>query len=53
MVSKIIKIVFGLVFIVLGIASIIYWWGDVLSLIRGGLGITLIMAGLVAFALLD
>lgn len=53
MVSKVIKITFGLVFIVLGIASIVYWWNDVLSLVRGGLGIALILAGLVALALLD
>ena len=53
MFSKILKIIIGLVLIALGIYLIWLWWGDVLALIRGGLGLTLILAGLIFFAILD
>ncbi len=51
MVSKIIKVILGLVFIALGAWTIALWWGDLLTLVRGGLGLVLILAGLIAFAL--
>ncbi len=53
MLSKIIKILIGIALIALGIWTIVIWWGDVLSLIRGGIGMGLILAGLIAFAVLD
>jgi hypothetical protein len=51
MVSKIIKVIIGLVLIALGAWTIYLWWGDLLALIRGGLGLVLILAGLIALAL--
>ena len=51
MVSKIIKVLLGLLFIVLGAWTISLWWGDLLALVRGGLGLALILLGLIAFAL--
>jgi len=51
--GKLIKILIGLALIGLGVFLIVIWWGDVLSLIRGGLGLALILAGLIAFAILD
>lgn len=53
MLGKLIKVLVGIVFIGLGIFTIVIWWGDVLALIRGGLGTALILAGLIAFAILD
>ncbi|MBN3033097.1 MAG: hypothetical protein JW873_03280 [Candidatus Saganbacteria bacterium] len=51
MVSKIIKVLVGLAFIVLGAWAMAVWWGDLLTLVRGGIGLALILAGLIAFAL--
>lgn len=51
MISKIVKVLIGLVLIALGAWTINLWWGDLLSLIRGGIGLILILAGLIAFAL--
>jgi len=51
--SKVIKIAIGIIFICLGCYTIFIWWNDVLALIRGGLGLALILAGLIAFAVID
>jgi hypothetical protein len=51
MVSKVIKLILGLVFIALGVWTIALWWSDLLALVRGGLGLVLILMGLIAFAL--
>ncbi len=51
MVSKIIKVVLGLIFILLGVWTITLWWNDLLTLVRGGIGLFLILVGLIAFAL--
>lgn len=53
MLGKAIKIIVGIVLICLGIYTIFIWWNDVLTLIRGGIGLILILAGLIAFAVLD
>jgi hypothetical protein len=51
MMGKIIKVIIGLVLVGLGAWTIYLWWADLLTLIRGGIGLVLIMAGLIAFAL--
>jgi hypothetical protein len=51
MTGKIIKVLVGLILIGLGALAIWVWWADLLSLIRGGLGLALILCGLIAFAL--
>jgi len=53
MLNKVIKVTLGLVFVALGIWTMVMWWSDVLALIRGGLGFAFILAGLVCFAVLD
>ncbi len=53
MLSKAIKIILGVAFIALGLFTIVLWWTDVLALIRGGIGLVLILAGLICFAILD
>lgn len=51
--GKILKIIIGIALILVGAYTIYLWWGDVLTLIRGGIGLAIILAGLIAFALLD
>jgi hypothetical protein len=51
MVSKLIKVILGLALIALGAWLVFIWWGDLLALVRGGLGLFLILCGLIAFAL--
>jgi len=51
MLGKVLKVLIGIVLIVLGAWTIYIWWADLLTLIRGGIGLFLILAGLVAFAL--
>ena len=48
---KFLKILLGIVFIGLGVWAIIAWWGDVLTLIKGGIGVLAILAGIVAIAI--
>jgi len=51
MVGKLLKVLIGLVLIGLGAWTIYMWWGDLLTLLRGGIGLVLILAGLITFAL--
>jgi len=51
MIGKVVKVFIGLVFIVLGASLVYLWWSDLLALVRGGLGLFLILCGLIAFAL--
>lgn len=51
MVGKIIKVLIGLLLIALGAWTIWIWQADLFTLIRGGAGLTLILCGLIAFAL--
>ena len=51
MLGKIIKVLIGIILVALGAWLVYLWWADLLTLIRGGLGIFLILAGLIAFAL--
>ena len=51
--SKLVKIIVGVLLIGLGIFTVAVWWNDFLALVRGGVGIMLIAAGLISFALLD
>jgi len=45
------KVVFGLVLLVLGVLAIAVWWQDLLTLIKGAIGIILILAGVVSLAI--
>jgi len=51
--GQIIKSILGMALILVGAYSVYLWWPDVLTLIRGGSGIVLILFGLIFFALLD
>jgi len=51
MISKVIKVLIGLLLLGLGAWAVWVWWADLLSLVRGGIGLGLILCGLIAFAL--
>ncbi|MCX5697055.1 MAG: hypothetical protein NTU54_03655 [Candidatus Omnitrophica bacterium] len=49
--STILKVLLGLVFLALGVLAIIRWWGDLLTLIKGGIGLFLLLAGVITLAI--
>lgn len=51
MFSTIFKVILGLVFLVLGIAAVIKWLPDLLMLIRGCIGLFLVLAGIITLAI--
>ena len=50
-ISTIFKVILGLVFLVLGVLAIIRWLPQLLSLIKGCIGLFLILAGLITLAI--
>jgi fatty acid desaturase len=50
-VSTIFKVILGLVFLALGLWAIIAWWGDLLLVIRGCIGLFLVLAAVITFAI--
>ena len=51
MLGKIIKVIIGLALIFLGAWTVYLWRSDLIILIKGGLGLFLILVGLIALAL--
>ena len=49
--STILKVVLGLVFLALGALAVIRWWGILLMLIKGCIGLFLILAGVITLAI--
>ncbi|MBU0630053.1 MAG: hypothetical protein KKC80_03940 [Candidatus Margulisbacteria bacterium] len=52
MVSKLIKALIGIILVLLGAWLVYLWQVDLLALIRGSLGLILVLFGLIAFALI-
>ena len=50
-ISTIFKVILGLVFFVLGVVAIIAWWADLLLVIRGCIGLFLVLAAIITFAI--
>jgi len=48
--STIFKVILGLVFLVLGVGAVIRWWGALLLVIKGCIGLFLILAGIITLA---
>jgi polyferredoxin len=44
--KKFVKMAIGTFILILGTTLILAWWGDVVSLFRGGIGIVLAIGGL-------
>ncbi len=49
--STIFKVILGLVFLALGVLAIMAWWKDLLLVIRGCIGLFLILAGVITLAI--
>lgn len=49
--SMIFKVILGLVFLLLGVLAIVAWWADLLGVIRGSIGLFLILAGVITLAI--
>ncbi len=49
--SAIFKVILGLVFLGLGAWAIYAWRGDLIILIKGGIGLFLLLAGLITLAI--
>ena len=50
-ISTIFKVILGLVLLILGIWAIIGWWVYVLMVIRGCIGLFLVLAAIITFAI--
>ena len=49
--STVFKVILGLVFLVLGIWAIVAWKHDLLTVIKGCIGLFLILAGVITLAI--
>ena len=49
--STFLKVVLGLVFLVLGVMAILKWWQFLLMIIKGCVGLFLILAGVITLAI--
>lgn len=49
--STLLKVLLGLVLLVLGILAIVRWWGALLLVIQGCIGLFLILAGVITLAI--
>lgn len=49
--SSLIKVILGIVLLVLGVAAVMSWFGDLLTVLRGCIGLILILASLITFAI--
>ena len=45
------KVILGLVFLALGVLAIMRWWGDLVTVVRGCIGLFLILAGIITLAI--
>lgn len=50
-ISAILKVILGLIFLVLGILAIVAWRADLLLVIRGCIGLFLVLAAIITFAI--
>lgn len=49
--ATLLKVLLGVVFIVLGILAVVNWWGSLVELFKGCIGLFLILAGLITLAI--
>ena len=50
-ISTILKVILALVLLTLGIVAILRWWQDLLLVIRGCIGLFLVLAAMITFAI--
>ncbi|MFZ5800587.1 MAG: DUF2892 domain-containing protein [Candidatus Omnitrophota bacterium] len=49
--ATVLKVVLGLILIVLGVLMVIGWWKELVEVIKGCLGLFLILCGLITLAI--
>ena len=49
--STIFKVILGLVFLALGVLAILRWWTLLLMIVKGCIGLFLILAGIITLAI--
>ncbi|MBI5145567.1 MAG: hypothetical protein HZA27_05235, partial [Candidatus Omnitrophica bacterium] len=49
--GTIFKVILGLVFLALGAVALIRWWPDLLLVIKGCIGLFLLLAGVITLAI--
>ncbi|MFA5008783.1 MAG: hypothetical protein WC546_06140 [Candidatus Omnitrophota bacterium] len=49
--KMIVKIILGIVLILLGLVALISWWSSLLTVIKGCIGLFLILAGVITVAI--
>jgi len=49
--STLLKVLLGLVFLVLGVMAILTWWQALLLIVKGSIGLFLILAGVITLAI--
>ncbi|MFA5092757.1 MAG: hypothetical protein WC543_02275 [Candidatus Omnitrophota bacterium] len=51
MLATLLKVVLGLVFLVLGGLAIYKFWPDLMTMVKGGIGLFLLLAGVITLAI--
>ena len=49
--KTVLKMILGVVLIALGVVAVVVWWQDLLNLIKGGIGLFLVLVGLITIAI--
>lgn len=50
-VGTVIKVILGLALLVLGVGAVIRWWQPLLTVVKGCIGLFLILAGIITLAI--
>jgi hypothetical protein len=50
-ISTLFKVILGLAFLVLGVLTILKWWPQLVEIIKGCIGLFLILAGIITLAI--
>jgi len=49
--ATLIKVILGLALVILGVAAVIGWWGSLVEVFKGCIGLLLVLAGLITLAI--
>lgn len=50
-ISTVLKVILGIFFLFLGVLAIFRWWNALLILVKGSIGLFLILAGIITLAI--
>ena len=45
------KVILGLIFLILGVVAVLQWWDFLLMIIKGGIGLFLLLIGVITLAM--